>query len=67
MAQKQQIAQRLINAPIISPTARVVRSSRNGPMICTPTGNPPAVFPTGAQVAGKLATLAMPDHAICAP
>ena len=64
---KQQFVQRPTNAPIIPPTARVVRSSRNGPMICTPIGNPPDVFPTGTQVAGKLARLAIPGHAICAP
>ena len=41
-----------------APTASVVRSSRYGPTIWTPTGRPDAVRPTGTTVAGRCVSVA---------
>ncbi len=38
---------------ILAARSMLVRSSRNGPMICKPTGKPPDVRPAGATVAGS--------------
>ena len=43
----------------------VVGSSHSGPIICSPTGNPSAVKPIGAAVAGRYDRLARPAKNSC--
>ena len=43
---------------------RVVRSSRNGPMICTPIGSPDGERPIGITVAGRPGGVATVAHTI---
>src|SRR6185437_989477 len=40
-----------------------VRSSSQGPTICTPTGSPSGDSPSGIAVAGRPGSVAMPGHA----
>ena len=36
-----------------APTRRISASSKGGPMICSPTGNPPPLSPHGMERAGN--------------